>query len=130
MTITPDFALMAGYAYRTSRGTTNRFPIPTGWNEIPNSYYYFSTRKDVNRLPFPSSNGWQPLDPESGLDRTQDDTTGFEGAAFVRGDEILISFAGTYPDPTFLGSIDGQVDLRIGAMGMDNSATGHRDRSG
>ena len=61
---------------------------------------YFSTRDQVNRLPFPSGNGWQRLDPSRSLDRAQDDATGFEAAAFVKGNEVVISFAGTYPKST------------------------------
>ena len=33
-----EYALMAGVAYRSTRGQINRFPIPQGWNEIPGSH--------------------------------------------------------------------------------------------
>jgi hypothetical protein len=58
-----DNALMAGVAYRSTRDSRNRFPIPQGWLEIPLSH--------VTR------------------------PSGFEAISFQRGNEIVISYAGT-----------------------------------
>lgn len=63
-----DCALMAGAAYRSTRNEKNRFPSPTG-------------------------NGWGEI-PSSHIDIV---SSGFEAVSFKRGDEIVISFAGTYP---------------------------------
>ena len=60
-----EYALMAGVSYRSNRDTKNRFPIPSGWNEIPGSY------------------------------RNLSGSSGFEAASFTNGGEIVISFAGT-----------------------------------
>ncbi|MBU4411714.1 MAG: DUF2974 domain-containing protein, partial [Proteobacteria bacterium] len=62
-----DCALMAGRAYLTTRGQKNWFPIPDGWTE------FF-------HIPNP----------------TNSTISGFEAVSFQRGDEIVISFAGTY----------------------------------
>ncbi len=67
MTSTIDLALMAGASYVSNRDKINRFSIPseTGWNIIAGSY------------------------------RNLTDTSGFEAISFFKGDEIVISFAGT-----------------------------------
>lgn len=72
MPATPiEYALMAGAAYETTRGEINRIPHP---------------------------NGWEPLDPDKSLEHRQNDFSGFEAAAFIKGgNDIAISFAGTYP---------------------------------
>ena len=61
-----DLALMAGYAYQTTRKTVNQFPAPPGW-----TVFYHAT------------------------DATFGSTSGFEAVSFKRGSEIVISFAGT-----------------------------------
>ena len=61
-----DCALMAGMAYRSTRDEKNRFPIPT-------------------------QSGWIEK-PES---HRSLDYCGFEAVSFQRGNEIVISFAGT-----------------------------------
>jgi len=66
MPSTIEYALMAGSAYYSTRDDINRIPRPDGWEQLP------------------------------GFNRRQDDTCGFEAAAFVKGGEIVISFAGTY----------------------------------
>ena len=38
MATTLEYALLAGVSYRSTRTEINRFPIPTGWSEIPNSH--------------------------------------------------------------------------------------------
>ena len=67
---TVEYALMAGAAYESTRDRINRIPPPEGWAS---------------------------LDPDRGFDHRADPASGFEGAAFVRGNEIVIAFAGTYP---------------------------------
>jgi len=64
-----DCALMAGRAYQTTRGKINWFPVPVtdGWTEF-----------------FHVPNSDYPI------------SSGFEAVYFQRGNEIVISFAGTY----------------------------------
>ena len=38
MTTEIEYALMAGVAYRSTRDPKNRFPIPSGWNEVTEFY--------------------------------------------------------------------------------------------
>lgn len=86
-----EFSLMAGAAYESTRGRINQIPYPEGWDA---------------------------LNPEAGLDHRQDDITGFEAVAFTRTNgskqEIVISFAGTYPSQA--GDISADIDLAAGAM--------------
>jgi len=56
-----EYALMAGAAYFSTRGSANRLPAPDGWTEISHKI--------------------------GGL--------GFEASVFKKGNEIVISFAGT-----------------------------------
>jgi len=86
---TVDYALMAGAAY-------------------------FSTRDVINRLPFPEGSGWSRL--AGGFDHRQDDSSGFEAAAFVKGGEIVISFAGTYPDDISGDWLQANAPLVFGGM--------------
>jgi hypothetical protein len=51
---------------------------------------YIYTRKDINQLPVPE--GWDKI-PDS---HKFGDSSGFEAVSFQRGDEIVISYAGTY----------------------------------
>jgi len=84
MTIsTLEYALMAGASYR-------------------------STRDDINRIPYPAD--WQPV--SGGLD-WKIGTDGFEARAFIKGSEIVISYAGTYFDGLF-GGDDVAADLALG----------------
>jgi hypothetical protein len=62
-----ECALMAGYAYQT-------------------------TRSEDNILPGPEAGGWSRIGSDI------NDATGFEAYTFKRGDEIVIAFAGTYPE--------------------------------
>ncbi len=61
-----DCALMAGDSYISTRPDINKFPIPTGWAKVTNPDSYF-------------------IDP----------STGFEAVSFIKGTEIVISYAGT-----------------------------------
>lgn len=87
--------------------------IPVQYSLMAGSAY-FSTRGDVNRIPFPDSDGWQRL---PGYNFRQDDTTGFEATAFTRGtgsnQEIVISFAGTYNGTDWAVA---NMPLSLGAM--------------
>jgi hypothetical protein len=38
MTTAIEYALMAGASYISNRPDINKFPIPTGWEAIPNSH--------------------------------------------------------------------------------------------
>ncbi len=59
---------------------------------------YFDTRFDINRTPRPQ--GWERLDVETGLDH-RGGKSGFEATAYIKGDEIVIAYAGTYSkDPS------------------------------
>ncbi len=62
-----DCALMAGASYISTRPDINKFPIPEGWITVTNPDSHFN-----------------------------DPATGFEAVSFKRGDDIVISFAGTY----------------------------------
>jgi Lipase (class 3) len=79
MVLTIDYALMAGRAYQTTRDPINQFPIPVaqGWLEIAHV---------PNNQNFPQFTG----------------ADGFEAVAFQRGNEIVISYAGTNPDDGFV----------------------------
>jgi predicted lipase len=54
---------------------------------------YRSTRKPENRFPLPTESGWNEIEE---LYRSL--PSGFEAVSFQRDDEIVISFAGTYPE--------------------------------
>ncbi|MFZ4802591.1 MAG: DUF7619 domain-containing protein, partial [Chlorobium sp.] len=65
---------------------------------------YVSNRPDVNKFPVPE--GWSKLTYENGLH-------GFEAKSFIKGNEIVISYAGTNPD-TSAGWGDIVTDLISG----------------
>ncbi len=79
-----DCALMAGASYYDSRADINRFPIPDGWTKI--------------------------TDPDS---HYSDTSSGFEALSFVNGNEIVISYAGTY-DKDITGDIAADIGLATG----------------
>ena len=67
---------------------------------------YISTRKEKNQFPLPD--GWLPKkyeNPQNG--------SGFEAISFVKGTELVISFAGTY-DQDIAGDIAADVGLATG----------------
>ncbi|MFD1841403.1 hypothetical protein ACFSHV_24215, partial [Paracidovorax cattleyae] len=78
-----ELALLAGASYESSRSDINKIPVPHGWAamNIADWPYGSQRRPDTN---VPGRVYWQ------------DSTTGFEAAAFVKGNEIVVSFAGTY----------------------------------
>ncbi len=70
MTTTVDYALMAGHAYRSTRDLINWFPAPQGWTP------FFPVPDPSTATAFPVS-------------------MGFEAVAFLSGNEVVISYAGT-----------------------------------
>jgi VCBS repeat-containing protein len=64
-----EYALMAGYAYVSTRNEINWFPVPQGWA----SFFHVSGTTEPS---FPTADG-------------------FEAISFSNGSEIVISFAGT-----------------------------------
>lgn len=68
-----DYALMAGHAYRTTCDQINWIPAPSGWTP------FFPVPDESTASAFPVG------------------STGFEAISFKRGNEIVISFAGTDP---------------------------------
>lgn len=71
-----EYALMAGYVYRSTRTEINGIPKPTGWEPLPGELGY---RSDV--------------------------LTGFEATAQKNGSDIVIAFAGTYSGFVFPGAV-------------------------
>ena len=63
-----DCAMMAGAAYRSTRLEKNSFPVPSG-------------------------SGWEEI-----LNSHTQKSSGFEAVSFRKGNQIVISFAGTDPD--------------------------------
>jgi hypothetical protein len=85
-----DYALMAGSAYRTTRDQINWIPAPSGWTP------FFPVPDDSTAAVFPVG------------------TTGFEAISFKRGNEIVISFAGTDPNNSgLLNSPDGRTNSAL-----------------
>ena len=81
-----DCAIMAGASYISTRAEINRFPVPSGWTKIttPDSHY-------------------------------QDSDSGFEAVSFrntSNPNEIVISYAGTYPGQT--GDLLADANLATG----------------
>ncbi len=68
---------------------------------------YFSTRDAINRFPVPQ--GWT----ERIENRVRDDSSGFEARTFQKGNEIVISYAGTDPGD-ILGDIAADIGLGTG----------------
>ena len=91
-----EYALMAGHAYRTTRDEINWIPAPQGWSP-------FFPVPDPTTLSFQTSGG-------------------FEAISFQRGNEIVISYAGT--DPTSLGDLWADVTLAsgFGSSQLDQAA--------
>ena len=70
MTTTVDYALMAGHSYRSTRNLINWFPSPQGWTP------FFPVPDPSTATAFPVS-------------------MGFEAVAFLSGNQVVISYAGT-----------------------------------
>ncbi len=68
---------------------------------------YISTRSDINRFPAPQ--GWT----EIAEFRRNDPSSGFEATSFIKGTEIVISYAGTDP-ADLLGDIAADIGLATG----------------
>lgn len=84
-----NLALMAGASYLSNRAEINRLPIPDGWSKISAPDSYVRN-------------------PESG----------FEVISFVKGDEIVISFAGTDFENKTADFAYGNVPLAAGVLGQ------------
>ena len=69
---------------------------------------YISTRDDVNK--FPTPDGWTTTKHEN-----PDDGSGFEAVSFVKGNEIVISYAGTDPGDV-LGDWGANLALAAGNL--------------
>jgi len=80
---TLEYALLAGRAYERSRKPENRIPEPAGWTQ---------------------------LTPEDPLGHTVNTASGFEAVAFQKGNEIVISYAGT----DFTEGADKMADAILG----------------
>src|SRR3989344_8154400 len=77
---------------------------------------YISTRADINQFPVPD--GWLER-----VDKRQVLPSGFEATYFTKGNEIVISFAGTGPEilnPDWLGNF--AVDLGVGSQQLMDAA--------
>jgi hypothetical protein len=85
MTTTIDYALMAGASYFSTRPDGNKIPVPQGWVKVTNPDSYF-----------------------------RDTESGFEAISFTNGNEIVISYAGTYDKPLSPFNPDIQADLLLG----------------
>ncbi|MFH1496020.1 MAG: hypothetical protein ABIG70_14645, partial [Pseudomonadota bacterium] len=81
MNDTIDYALMAGAAYD-------------------------NTRKNPNKIPYPEASDWKLL---KDYEHRISIATGFEGAAFIKDKNIVVSIAGTFP-----GLLDFGADLLLG----------------
>ncbi len=78
-----ELALLAGASYESSRNRVNKFSIPDGWTALNISGWPYGSQKE-------------PQNNVPGRVYWQDSTTGFEAAAYVKGSEVVVSFAGTY----------------------------------
>ena len=83
MTLTIDYALLAGVSYRSNRDVKNRFPVPSEWTEIAGTY---------RNLP----------------------SSGFEAISFTKGNEIVISYAGTDFSSLSTDFFYGNIPLALG----------------
>jgi len=72
---------------------------------------YISNRPDINRFPVPS--GWNERE-----DKRQSLPSGFEATYFVKGSEIVISFAGTNFENKFADFTYGNFPLAFGELGQ------------
>lgn len=82
-----DCALMAGAAYISTRALKNQFSIPQGWSP-------FFHVPDLTTPTFPT-------------------TDGFEAISYIKGTEIVISYAGTY-DKDYFGDMAADLGLATG----------------
>ncbi len=89
MNDTIDLALMAGASYISNRSKVNRFTIPEGWNKVSVPDSY-----------------------------VQNPASGFEAISFVKGSEIVISFAGTNFEDKFADFTYGNFPLAFGELGQ------------
>lgn len=77
-----ELALLAGASYESSRSRIDRIPVPPGWSSL-------------NLSSWPAGYGSQK-DPASNVPGRvywQDSATGFEAAAYTKGNDVVISTA-------------------------------------
>jgi len=80
---------------------------------------YLSTRPEINRFPVPQ--GWT----ERIENRASNENSGFEARAFQKGNEIVISFAGTNPNESLLGpdhTADYLLATGVGSVQLEQAA--------
>lgn len=101
-----EIALLAGASYESSRHENNKIPVPEGWQALI--------------LPsWPSSYGSQkhPGTNIPGRVYWQDSRTGFEAAAYMKGNEVVVSFAGTYFEGELRPDmVDNNIPLGVGKI--------------
>jgi hypothetical protein len=88
MITTIEYVLMAGASYISNRDKVNEFPLPEGWIASIELYRNLSY------------------------------TSGFEAISFIKGSEIVISFAGTDFDNKIADFLNGNVPLAGGTLGQ------------
>ena len=73
---------------------------------------YQSSRPDENKFPIPDS--WQ----KTSFWHSTNNSSGFEAVSFMKGNDIVIAFAGTNPnDPNFNDIL---ADIALGLSNFDN----------
>jgi hypothetical protein len=82
-----EYALMAGASYISNRDEKNSFPTPPSWKKLINPDSYF-------------------LDPRSG----------FEAVSFTKGNEVVISYAGTDFSSLSTDFYYGNIPLALGNL--------------
>ena len=87
MTTDVEYALLAGVSYISNRADINKFPVPQGWLKINNPDSYF-------------------IDP----------ATGFEAISYVKGNDIVISYAGTDFSLPLTDFSQANIPLALGNM--------------
>ena len=90
MITTVEYALLAGASYVSNRAPVNQFPIPLGWTP----FFHVPEQSEPS---FPAASG-------------------FEARSFIKGNEIVISYAGTNFSDKFGDSVYGTV-LATGLLG-------------
>jgi hypothetical protein len=99
-----ELAMLAGASYEASRSDINKFPIPEGWSALSITNWPYAGTRDPQSFT-PNRVYWQ------------DGATGFEGAAYTKGNEIVVSFAGTdFDNEKYVDVIKADLPLGQGNM--------------
>ena len=91
MTSLIDYALMAGASYISNRDPKNQFPDPQGWT----SFFHVPNNPDFPKFTTAS---------------------GFEAISFTKGNEIVISYAGTDFSSLSTDFFYGNIPLALGNL--------------